>query len=335
MNLSSNLHLLVPGLAWVNEKAFAADLQLPALRTLLARAEHHPLPDPTPEAWLCAAFALNPRPDYPVAPFSFLGDGGSPEQAHWLRADPVHLRIHGDQLILLDSDTLNITAEEAEAMINALNLYFKTDGLTFYGPSPNRWYVSTEEQKLVTHTISEVTGKNVNPYLPSDVDGPKWNSISNEIQMLFFAHAVNQEREENQKLTINSVWFWGGGTLNKVGSPFSMIVTDDLFSNGLGVAANIDVLPLPANAGPYLASVKPGGEHLLTIETLEKPAQYRDIQTWRNIILALEEQWFKPLLQALKQNRLSTISIYAFGANENCKFKIQRGDLWKFWRRQV
>ena len=334
MYAPNHLHLLAPGLSFIQESVFSEGLRLPALRTLLARGTRLPLSVNTLEAWLCTAFAISSAGECPVAPYSLRAENSDPGTAFWLKADPVHLRVHGDQLILLDSSMLAIETAEAEAIIATLNQHFKTDGLEFFAPSANNWYCATSKQHLVTQPLAAVTGKNINQYLPEGDDRTQWNSVVNEIQMLLFSHPVNQERENQQKLTINSLWFWGAGTFSKeLRSPFAKICSNNLLARGLGIAANIDVQTLPNNGTTYLSSLKPAQDYLLTIESLQKAAQYGDIPGWRAAVLNLEEQWCQPLLRAIKQKRLAVISIYALGANNNSEFKVQRADLWKFWRR--
>ena len=334
MHAPNHLHLLVPGLSFIQENVFSEGLRLPGLRTFLARGTRLPLSVTTLEAWLCTAFAMSPADECAVAPYSLRAENGDPGTAFWLKADPVHLRVHGDQLILLDSGMLAIETAEAQAIVTTLNQHFIADGLQFFAPSVTSWYCAVSKQSLNTQPLSAVIGKNVNQYLPRGDDSAKWNSIANEIQMLLFSHPVNQEREIQQKLTINSLWFWGGGTFSHpLRASFSQICTNNLFARGLGIAANIDVETLPTNGTTYLSSLKPGQDYLLIIESLQKAAQYGDIPGWRAAALNFEEQWCQPLLRGIKHKRLSVISIYALGTANNSEFKIQRGDLWKFWRR--
>jgi hypothetical protein len=53
------------------------------------------------ERWLAATFRIAADPDLPLAALSLLGDGAAPGAACWLQADPVHLRVHRDQLLLV------------------------------------------------------------------------------------------------------------------------------------------------------------------------------------------------------------------------------------------
>ena len=50
---------------------------------------------------------------------------------NWLRADPVHLQVNMDQLLLVPGSALQINAEDADALTTALNRHFAEDGLQF------------------------------------------------------------------------------------------------------------------------------------------------------------------------------------------------------------
>jgi hypothetical protein len=86
--------LVVPGLF-----AASSDLRLPAIELLLARGRRTTAAAQTLEAWLHDAFAL----EAPLAAgaFTLLGAGENPGEAAWVRADPVHLQLMRDRLIVV------------------------------------------------------------------------------------------------------------------------------------------------------------------------------------------------------------------------------------------
>ena len=92
--------------------------------------------------------------------------------------------------------------------------------------------------KLVDSQLSEVAGKDVQPYLPAGADALEWHRIFNEAQMLLHEHAVNEAREARGEPAVNSVWFWGGGTRPAVpGRPFDAVWSDDTTAIALAAAA--------------------------------------------------------------------------------------------------
>ena len=118
---------------------------------------------------LTHGFAL-PQP----APFALLSakyDGLMPQQGHWLRADPVHLQIEGDGLLLADHRVLDITQAEADALIATLNAHFAADGLVFYAPAPERWYVQSAAPVVAEFAaLSAVVQHNIDDFLPQGED---------------------------------------------------------------------------------------------------------------------------------------------------------------------
>ena len=165
--------LLIPGLFWPRSGAdeVAHGLEVPALLRLLARADAQRFAPITPEGWLCQAFQIEREQDWPVAPLTLELDGGEPDDAYWLRADPVHMKIERNRLLLVDNALFDLQHEEAQALASALNAHFERDGLAFHAPHPKRWYVKVARTPaLVTHSMNEAAGHDVKPYLPEGAD---------------------------------------------------------------------------------------------------------------------------------------------------------------------
>ncbi|MDE2367068.1 MAG: phosphoglycerate mutase, partial [Betaproteobacteria bacterium] len=143
-----NLHLLVPSLFWPDATltAIYRDLPLPALESLLAKSSHNDDGPQEFEAWLCQTFKVAKQLDWPVAPITLTLDGAERIRAgddYWVRADPVHLQIERDQLILADSRVFPISSEEANQLTGLLNRHFAASGqkIVFFPLQPDRWYL--------------------------------------------------------------------------------------------------------------------------------------------------------------------------------------------------
>src|SRR5687767_1847711 len=207
-----NFHLLVPELFWPAAAGVEPyrGLALPALETLLARGARTRSAGASLERWLAVAHGLGA--ELPLAPYSLRGDGGEPGDHWWLRADPVHLKVHGDRLVLADASKLALTADEARQYVTTLNAHFAGEGMTFTAPHPDRWYARlAAEPRLGTLPTTEVAGRSVATFLPAGGDGALWRRTSNEIQMLLHEHPCNSAREMRGQLPVNSTWLWGGG----------------------------------------------------------------------------------------------------------------------------
>lgn len=329
--------LLVPDLFWPDrdERDIYRELETPALQQLLAKGRSRHEPVGQVEAWLCDRFNVDRQADWPVAPYSLLADGGQPGDHHWLRADPVHLKASRDQVVLADSGTFAISQQEAESLTDALNAHFSSEGMSFYPLRPDRWYLHAEPAPaLETTALAEAAGKSVDPLLPRGADSLRWRARLNEMQMLLHGHPVNDEREQAGKMPINSVWLWGGGTMRPVRpAPYTSVWARDAFAAGLAQASHALAPALPADAPRLLAAAAAEGVSLVLLDQLRGAAQYGDAHGWRASLLELERDWFAPLLDALRQERIGMLTLHALGPDGTLSVETARGDLRRFWRR--
>ena len=332
--------LLIPGLFWPRAGAdeVARGLEVPSLRRLLARADAQKFAPITPEGWLCQAFQIEREQDWPIAPLTLELDGGHPDDAYWLRADPVHMKIERDRLLLVDNALFELRDEEAQPLAKALSTHFERDGLSFHAPHPKRWYVKLARvPALVTHSMNEAAGHDVKPYLPEGVDALQWHRLFNEAQMLLHSHAVNEAREERGEPVVNSVWFWGGGRRQMVrGRPFDAVWANDAVATALGAEAEASALALPDAAADFFTAAKHTSQearsHLLVIDAAANAAAYGDYEGWRERLAALEAKWFSPLLDALRAGRINGLALVVPGPETCLRFDVTRLDLYKAWR---
>ena len=332
--------LLVPPLLPPSEFGADAcrDLALDELLTLLARASRQTFPAIGMEAWLCQAFEVEKQQDWPVAPLTLALDGGDPGNAYWLRADPVHLRLRRNQVLLADCRAFGISRQEADQFVASLNGHFAQDGLQFLAPHASRWYLRLESRpEMTTRALSEAVGADIHACLPAGPDAMRWHRIANEIQMLLQDHPLNEAREAKGEMTINSAWLWGGGTWPAVpGRHFSAVWSDEALACALAATAGLHAAPLPGGADSWLSSIDPSqaiNTHVLIVfGQLAGAAQYGDIARWRGEIAALNRNWFTPLLAALRQRRLSRIALVVPGTGGCERFELSPVDLLKFWR---
>ena len=333
--------LLIPHLFWPGDAAdaVARDLRLPAISKLLARARCDRLPAITPEAWLCQAFGIERQHDWPIAPLTLEIDGSEPLDAYWLRADPVHLKVTRDRLLLVDNTLFDLALDEARSMSDTLNRHFGEQRITFHTPQAKRWYAKlARAPELVTHPIREAAGQDVQHYLPSGAEGLAWHRIFNEVQMLLHEHPVNESREARGDPPVNSVWFWGGGTRPVVrGRPFHGVWSDNDAAIAIGAAAHSRTGAAPSNAETWLASVARSGNrsesHLIMLDAIGAAVAYHDSDAWRARIVQLDAQWLAPLLTALREGRIALITLVALGKESSGRFVASRPDLLKLWRR--
>jgi hypothetical protein len=284
--------------------------RLPHLEKWLARADAAKSPSRGAAGALASLHGL-PAPA-PIAAISLAGEkiGDRPQfsagqkmevcpRFSWLRADPVHLRIDHDAVKLHDGSILGVSRDEAEELIAALQAHFAPDGLEFFALAPDRWYVRVPEgESPRTTPLPHALGRNVFGLLPEGTGRFNWRSALTEAQMVMSTHAVNARREEEGKLAINSVWFWGEGAAPaSVEKRYSLVYANDSFALGLAALSGARLAAPPAT----LAAVDFDDAVLVAIDTLTPPLNRGDAAAWQQGAALLERDWFATLGDAIER----------------------------------
>jgi hypothetical protein len=306
--------------------------RLPALELLLARSDRSTLEETAAPRWLMRQFGVSTEDELPAGALSLLGDGGQPGEACWLRADPVHLRVHRDQLILADHRVFDISQREAEAFTDALNRHFATDGFVFYALRPERWYLRMPASPaIVTTPLAEAVGRAIDPLLPCGADALAWHRLGNEIQMLLHDVPQNADRESRGMLAVNSVWLWGAGTLPATPHrAYALVVSNDPVAWGLARAAATEVKAPEHDTRTLLDGTS--GDVLWYDSGLDLMRAYGDDGGLAAALERLEDSVFAPLLEALKGGRLERVRIVTFAHTAGVCYEATRRSLWRFWR---
>jgi hypothetical protein len=329
-----SVHLVIADLFLPKDFAagVCADLSVPALEKMLARGVSAGLARTDVsglplENLLCEMFGVPCRLDAPIAPISAAFDGL--DEGCWLRADPVHLRLQRDQLVLLPN--VDISADEAGQFCASLNEHFAGQDLSFFAPHPQRWYVRLDRvPDIQTMPLSQVAGRNVHGLLPRGGEAARWHQLFNEIQMLLFAHPVNALREARGELPVNSVWLWGGGcganaTPHKL---YDSASADEMLVEMFAAAAGV-----PFAKWPEQWRDEPGnGRQLLVWTGLRQALQRGDLDAWRVALQRFETGYAQPLWQALRSGKISRLQLDILGGDNVRRTLLTRADAWTFWR---
>lgn len=342
------LHLLVPfALPPAAEAAaLVAGLELPALEKLLARAsltDHHAPADPFQrtlphERWLARSFGLPGSDDQtPLAPYMLLADGGIPGERTWLCAQPVHIHIARDHLVLTDPSDLELAAQDA-ADLHAAALPLMAGEAALIAPPdarPARWYLADDALgALHTTSLMRACGHNIDIWMPTGDGARAWLKLQNEIQMTWFDHPVNARREALGLPPVNSLWLYGGGALASAEEParhLAAVRSDNPATRGLAMHHGIPVGP-PAD-DCLAPAAWPKGATLVELGELAGHFIRQDWARWRDALVRLENAWFAPALAQLEQGDLTRLSLTLCGDTQEVTLLARRGDLRKFWRR--
>ena len=327
-----------------------AGLRLPILEKMLARGVSTDSGSSTGsgraeeksslEDLLCCLFGVTVRGDAPIAPLSAAFDGLG--AGCWLRADPVHLRLQRDQLVLLPD--VEVSAGEAGQLCAALNEHFAGQGMAFFAPHPQRWYVRLDRlPDIETVPLSQAAGRNVRDLLPKGNEAAHWHRLFNEIQMLLFAHPVNEMREARGELTVNSLWLWGGGCgMDSVPQKnYDCVSSDEPLAEMFAAAATIpfsgwqerwnDSLTLALSRGEREFFFE--GRQLLVWTGLRSALRRGDLDAWRTALQDFETGYAQPLWRALGAGKISQLQVDVLGGARARHLLLTRADAWAFWRR--
>ncbi|WP_111929105.1 regulator [Paraburkholderia bryophila] len=279
---ANRLHLLLPfALPAAADAATALhDIQSPALDRLIARATlvervvgedfQRTLPH---ERWVARQFGALPSgaaaaDEAPLAPYMLRADGGDPGTATWACVQPVHVRIAHDHLVLIDPASLDLSDDEAAALLAVARPLIEELGVRIEAPRPARWYLSGEGfGTLAGASPLRASGRNIEIWLPHEAHSGErsraWMKLQNEVQMAWFEHPVNEAREARGLPAVNSIWFHAQGAVQPVRSPFARVLSNAVATRGLAMTAGVETGAPPASFGA-LRSAASTGESALT-----------------------------------------------------------------------
>ncbi len=334
-----HLYLVIPSLfraAHIHASGDVNTPSAPALETLLARAV-----TATNEAYgslEAALFALfgveaTGEDDLPVASVTRVLDMGVIDQDWWIRADPVHLRPEQDRLILIDSSKLEITEDEASSMAAEIMGAYADDGWLLKLPRPDRWYLKPSKVPAITTTpLPEVGGRDIHAYLPQGKDGMTWHGVLNEIQILLHTANANVLREQQGKLPVNSVWFWGGGRLPKMTSMgWTKVWSEEPVSLALARLSETPTSGIPQGFLEWQLSAATQGDYMVVLDRGRNAAQHSDFPAWSEFLGYLEREWMAPLFDALKNSALDRVTLIS---DNSRSYSLTPRHARRWWRRR-
>lgn len=349
---ANRLHLLLPFALPAAADASTAlhDIQSPALDRLIARATlvervvgedfQRTLPH---ERWVARQFGALPSgaaaaDEAPLAPYMLRADGGDPGTATWACVQPVHVRIAHDHLVLIDPASLDLSDDEAGALLAVARPLIEELGVRIEAPRPARWYLSGDGfGTLAGASPLRASGRNIEIWLPHEAHSGErsraWMKLQNEVQMAWFEHPVNEAREARGLPAVNSIWFHAQGAVQPVRSPFARVLSDAAATRGLALTAGVEVGAPPASFGALQSAAT--GITLVELDPFSAPYIEQDWARWNDAFAALQTDWFAPALAALQSGELSELGLILCGDTGSVTLTVTRGDLRKFWRRRV
>ncbi|AOH37081.1 phosphoglycerate mutase [Luteimonas sp. JM171] len=296
-------------------EAFGAQRLRGAPAQALGRADRVPGRQPGRQAQLRRHFEL-PHGTWPMAALSRQADAGDAQGAAWLRADPAWVRpdINGARLLACGQD-LGLAAEDAAALLPALQPLLDEAGIRIDAPHPARWYLRLAEDAQLPGfpPPAEAVGMDLAEQLDDDSHtAARWRALLTEIQIVLHNHPWNARRAAAGPRPVNSLWLWGGGVLPaKVASPHRAVASAEEELQALAAAAGAR---MTEPAAGFSTSAMPS---LVDLRFL------RDLRVFG-------EQWLLPAVAAVQDGSLGRLVL---DLADGSGIRFTRAQRLRFWRR--
>jgi len=273
-----------------------------------------------------------PGKDFPIGAITHLVDDNQSPEGLWMRADPTHLAADHRSLILMDASTFTLDRHDALVLAASVKDILAGRGMHLEVPVINRWYVGLDNlPNVITTPLHEAAGKDIHSCMPAGAGQLEWAQLLNEIQMALHACEVNVAREAQRQKPVNSLWFWGAGSLPALAeSPWSRVYSDEEIARGFSLLAKVPCADLPDNVEDILDTAAEDEDVLAVISFGLRHRQYHDLQGWLDFVDYLEHFWLADMPDYLREGELAELVILT----EHQQFTIKRASLRRFWRRK-
>ncbi|QCU90160.1 hypothetical protein [Thiomicrorhabdus sediminis] len=311
-------------------------LRLPALQTLLARADKFPVKPQ--DFYEQASYLFHQAESLPIAVCRALGDDvisrldSAEASQYWLCVDPVQMIPDRDSLVLIPNSELAVTRQESSALVTSFNEHFAEDGIRLLLGDDTHWYLAMPQAiRLQTTVIDHVAFKPINEFYPQGSAAQYWRQLINETQMLFFNHPVNEQRRLQGMAEINSIWVWGQGQLDTTQVKLrsnAAVYAQQSFFKGMAKICQSEFNAVPLNFQNWHKSSQ-ANEHFFVFDQMSSQLDGLQLLEWVALLQQLEKDWFAPLLQALKSGQIKEV-LLDIGAQY--RYHCQSTHLKRFWR---
>jgi hypothetical protein len=310
-------------------------LQAPALAALLTRHNHlqHSTYDNDSrvlphEAWLAHALGLASAPDQadtgaPLATAVMRGCGLQAEAAegHWFMLQPAHVQISRTHMLLSDLRGLQLSEAESRGLYEIARPFCEEIGKPLLHGAAGLWFLRADDWAgLRTASPDATSTQSMSDWLPEGDHARAFRKLQNEIQMLWHEHPINEARQARGLQAVNSCWLWGGAGPSTPAGRVA-IAGGTAWMEALAVEVQPKVGQLIAQPGAVM------------LADLIAPAQVGDWADWLARMQRIEQDWFAPLLAALKAGSTPRVTLVLSHRNGWTTVTSTGGAQRKFWRK--
>lgn len=252
------------------------------------------------------------------------------------RLELVHIHAARDHLVLTNPSILEITPEESNALYESIKDILAEISSVIYRPKslPGKWFIEADKlSSLSTVHTAQAEGRNIDTWMPADTDTPgvarQWRKWQNEIQMIWFDHPVNQARQAQGQLSINSIWISGIGCLADM-QPHTAITTAEHL-HSLEQADHVN-----SSVNLNLMAHHLGKPCITDIKSLDFKNTASLLSLLHSESSEMQEHWHAAL-DALRANEISILEFIDFPEGALRIRPITIKDLpkksWAFWKK--
>jgi hypothetical protein len=308
-------------------------LDTPALAALLSRASCRNLPfDDNQralphETWLSEAMGLSASGAPAFAAAAMRAFGLDPGTQSWFIVNPAHIEIARSHLMMNDLRQLQLGEVHARALFDTAKPVFDEQGKTLLYGDAQTWFMAAGDwETLQTASPDAAVGLNLTDWLPTGPAAVNFRKLQNEVQMLWFEHPANIEREANGLAAVNSFWPWGQSQRSpSVTQPVMAAAGVPAWLSGL---ANSEPAALPDPfSGKEADSILVHGE-------LCHSAIAGDWSTWLGLMQRFEETLFAPILVGVQTGSKAQVRLVIGNRSAHKEFITTKWAQKAFWRPQ-
>lgn len=260
-----------------------------------------------------------------------------------LSCDLITLQATHDDMVMKDYTGGNLSAEDSEILINALNEQVMDVPVKFHH-GKGYHNLAVIKGPLIKERLAppnELIGEGIRQFMPEGKEVRDLIFVMNQAQIILHNLPFNKKRTQEQKDPVNSIWFWGNGetpSLPKFHDRFgksAAIITASSMIKGIARLAGIDVVNVEGATGFFNTNYS--GKVKTTLAELEKKdVVFLHISAGEEVslkgsiddkILAIEDfdsEVVKPLAQALETQEETKLLIVVNHVSSAALMKYDR-----------
>lgn len=258
----------------------------------------------------------------PWGALAALGAGIDLRGLPWGMALPAHLELGRESLSLADPASLQLTSEEAQALLGAVEPLTSEVGWLLDAREPTRWLVAHPSlAEVVTADPARAIARNVATWMPSGAAARPWRQLLTEMQMVWQHHPVNESRVRAGQPEANTLWLHGCGVLPAdLRNPFLLLGEPPAHATAWWRAVHSGLAALPNSRRPHqLQVVQP--------QTTREAGS----QMLKGTIEALDRLAADAIERALLDH--AGVRVVLAGERRWIALELRRARRWQFWRR--